>query len=76
MRNLVSRFSAKKSGCVETTSNASHRKEHHPNGVQGAREPTFFGVYCRSFGFPQFQDAKPSSSFAGIAPSFDRTQFP
>ena len=67
---------AKQSGCVETTSNASHRKEHHPNGVQAVQEPTFFGVYCQSFDFPQFPDARPLASFAEIAPSFDFTQFP
>lgn len=73
---LTARFSAKISGCVETTSNASHRKEHHPNGVQAVQEPTFFGVYCQSFDFPQFPDARPLASFAEIAPSFDFTQFP
>ncbi|WP_143540717.1 hypothetical protein [Rhizobium sp. L43] len=58
-RALITRFSARRSGCVETTSNASQRKEHHPNGVGTAREPTFFGVYCSAFDFTQFPGAKP-----------------
>ncbi|MBB5666678.1 hypothetical protein GGE68_004910 [Rhizobium leguminosarum] len=43
--HLTAHVSAEASGCVETTSNASHRKEHHPNGVQAAKKPTFFGAY-------------------------------
>ncbi|ABC89813.1 hypothetical protein RHE_CH01002 [Rhizobium etli CFN 42] len=47
MHNADRPFFSKSSGCVETTSNASHRKEHHPNRVRTARQPTFFGVYRR-----------------------------
>ncbi|MBX4971118.1 hypothetical protein [Rhizobium binae] len=57
---MTTRFPAKHTGCVETTSNASQRKEHHPNEVRNATEPTFFGVYRQS--------RKKCARFAGAGP--------